>query len=67
MFFGDCTSYLLWRLHTWIEGPQRKGVASLAESYVVWNPILQYFYIQIISVFSIENLENTKMTFNPDP
>lgn len=61
VFFSDRTPYLLWRLHTWMEGSHSCGLASLAKLYVDWNPVLKYFlFSDNHSVFSIENLENIK-------
>ena len=61
VFFSDCTLYLLWRLHTWMEGSRLMWFSKSGETICRLEPCFKIFlFSENHSVFSIENLENIK-------
>ena len=61
VFFSDCTPYLLWRLHTWMEGSQLMWLTKSGKTVCRLEPCFKIFlFSDNHSVFSIENLENIK-------
>lgn len=61
VFFSDRTPYLLWRLHTWMEGSQLMWLSKSGKTVCRLEPCFKIFlFSDNHSVFSIENLENIK-------
>ena len=61
LFFSDHTPYLLWRLHTWMEGSQLMWLSKSGKTVCRLEPCFKIFlFSDNHSVFSIENLEDIK-------